>query len=205
MSREGARVLALGYKEIGHLSHQQVVFLKSLKRLFCLSDILLETELDLLGFTQVREMSRDALECDLQFAGFMVVSCPLKSDSKAVIREIQEASHHVSTLTTHRCPHLHKFMVLRSISSLSAFQVVMITGDNPLTACHVARELHFMQKEHTLVLQQSPDQGKSSLIQNYIYYSSKSVEALKVVSNGRKDPCCKPFAGGHRHNGESCT
>ncbi|MEQ2196951.1 hypothetical protein XENOCAPTIV_019073, partial [Xenoophorus captivus] len=100
MSREGARVLALGYKEIGHLSHQQV-----------------------------REISRGALECDLQFAGFMVVSCPLKNDSKAVIQEIQEASHHV----------IKPVMLILHIYS--------------------NEELHFIQKEHTLILQPSPNQG----------------------------------------------
>uniref|UniRef100_T1P895 Haloacid dehalogenase-like hydrolase n=1 Tax=Musca domestica TaxID=7370 RepID=T1P895_MUSDO len=99
-SRRGARVLALGIKDFGTLSSQQV-----------------------------RELKREDVECDLTFAGFVIISCPMKPDSKSVIKELIEASH----------------------------KVVMITGDNPLTACHVAKELRFTRKK-LLILSQSKKQ-----------------------------------------------
>lgn len=77
-----------------------------------------------LSSQDIRQLSRDEIESELTFQGFVIVSCPLKPDSKAVINEIMNSSH----------------------------KVVMITGDNPLTACHVAKQLKMATKEAILVL-----------------------------------------------------
>lgn len=67
LSRRGARVLALGYRKLsGSFSSQDL-----------------------------RELTRGKLESNLTFAGFVIISCPLKSDSKAVIKEIVNSSHSV--------------------------------------------------------------------------------------------------------------
>ena len=102
LSRRGARVLALGHRDLGTLSQQAL-----------------------------KEMKRDDLEQSLRFAGFVIISCPLKPDSKSVIKELVSSSHHV----------------------------MMITGDNPLTACHVARQLRFCRSPTTLILSQTSPGG----------------------------------------------
>lgn len=70
LSRRGARVLALGWRTLGRLSHQEL-----------------------------RELTREEVESKLQFVGFIIISCPLKNDSKIVIKEIINASHIVSCIT----------------------------------------------------------------------------------------------------------
>lgn len=72
-----------------------------------------------LGSGKINDLKREKVEADLTFAGFLVLQCPLKEDAKQAVQMLNESSH----------------------------RVVMITGDNPLTAVHVAREVEIVDRD----------------------------------------------------------
>uniref|UniRef100_A0A183TMN9 Cation-transporting ATPase 13A1 n=1 Tax=Schistocephalus solidus TaxID=70667 RepID=A0A183TMN9_SCHSO len=106
MARRGARVLALGQK-----SRSLTLNIRSVS-------------------TYVRELKREQVESDLHFAGFVIISCPLKPDSLSVIRTLKNASHHI----------------------------IMVTGDNPLTACHVSNLLEIVRKNAPVLVFTPPNE-----------------------------------------------
>lgn len=63
--------------------------------------------------SNVRNFHRDDIECDLQFVGFLIISTPLKPESKPVVQELLAASHHVRFST---------FPVINWIEILKFFQ-----------------------------------------------------------------------------------
>ena len=74
---------------------------------------------DELGQNKINNLKREDVESELHFAGFLVLQCPLKDDAFKAIRMLNESSH----------------------------RVVMITGDNPLTAVHVARQVEIVDRD----------------------------------------------------------
>ncbi|KZV70146.1 endoplasmic reticulum Ca-transporting P-type ATPase [Peniophora sp. CONT] len=98
-TRRGSRVLALGMKEF-----------------------------DSLNTDRIHKMTREQVESNLVFAGFLVFHAPLKPDAQECLRELRDASH--------RC--------------------IMITGDNPLTALHVAEQVDIVDRP-ALILDRKAD------------------------------------------------
>lgn len=94
LAQSGARVIALGYKDL-------FVVPKSFK-----------------------QAQRDDYENDLIFCGFLVFRCPLKKDSKSAIKLLKGSSH----------------------------RVIMITGDNALTAIHTAQEVDMISNKTQVLL-----------------------------------------------------
>lgn len=109
-TRNGGRVLALGYRYLSAESE--------------------------LGQNKINNLKREEVEADLTFAGFLVLQCPLKEDAMSSVRMLNESSH--------RC--------------------VMITGDNPLTACHVARQVEIIDREVLILDAPEHDQSGEKLV-----------------------------------------
>lgn len=109
-TRNGSRVLALGYK---YLSSDNEI-----------------------SQSRINDLTRDEVEADLVFAGFLVLQCPLKDDALKAVRMLNESSH----------------------------RVIMITGDNPLTAVHVARQVEIVDRDVLILDAPENDESGEKLV-----------------------------------------
>lgn len=74
--------------------------------------------------SDLRTMPRGTVEQGLCFGGFAVLRCPLKPESEPALKMLKESSH----------------------------QLVMITGDAPLTACYTAGQVHIVDRPVLLLV-----------------------------------------------------
>lgn len=143
-TRNGGRVLALGYKYLSTDSE--------------------------LGQPRINNLKREAVEAGLIFAGFLVLQCPLKEDAKSAVRMLNESSH----------------------------RVVMITGDNPLTAIHVARQVEIVDREVLILDAPEHDHSGERLVwrsvDDKISIPVDPSEPLDSTIIGQNDLCVTGYA-----------
>ncbi|KAI4662883.1 uncharacterized protein J4E79_004194 [Alternaria viburni] len=88
------------------------------------------------GQNRINDLKREQVESDLHFAGFLVLQCPLKPDAVEAVRSLNESSH----------------------------RVVMITGDNPLTAVHVAKQVEIVDRDCYILDAPENDESGEKLV-----------------------------------------
>ncbi|KIY47748.1 hypothetical protein FISHEDRAFT_65997 [Fistulina hepatica ATCC 64428] len=87
-------------------------------------------EMESMGVDKINKLLREQVESQLHFAGFLIFHCPLKADACDTLKMLADSSH--------RC--------------------VMITGDNPLTAVHVARDVEIVDRDVLILdLKENPE------------------------------------------------
>ncbi|KAL6863572.1 putative Ca2+ pump [Trichoderma novae-zelandiae] len=123
-----------------------------------------------LGASKINDLKREKVEADLTFAGFLVLHCPLKEDAKEAVQMLNESSH----------------------------RVVMITGDNPLTAVHVAREVEIVDRDVLILDAPEDNAGAEHLVWKSVddkvsihVDPSKPIDA-EILKN--KDICVTGYA-----------
>ncbi|KAK0496969.1 endoplasmic reticulum Ca-transporting P-type ATPase [Armillaria luteobubalina] len=110
-------------------------------------------EMEPLSVDKINKFPREQVESNLTFAGFLVFHCPLKSDAVEVLKMLADSSH--------RC--------------------VMITGDNPLTAVHVARDVEIVDRE-ALILDLKEDAAHEA---DLVW---RTVDESKIIPVNPEDP-----------------
>ncbi|KAJ1440440.1 P-type ATPase [Sesbania bispinosa] len=168
-TRQGSRVLALAYKSLPDMTSDSSQLLGFVGAVILLC-------VKCLKVSEARSLDRDIAESGLTFAGFAVFNCPIRSDSGTVLFELKGSSHDLVS-------------VAFEFGSLANTRV-MITGDQALTACHVASQVHIISKP-TLILSParngegynwvSPDETETicyRLIIGIIGFSEKKVQSL---------------------------
>ncbi|KUI55931.1 Manganese-transporting ATPase 1 [Cytospora mali] len=128
------------------------------------------SEGDELGSKKINELKRENVEAGLTFAGFLVLHTPLKDDAKQAVQMLNESSH----------------------------RVVMITGDNPLTAAHVAREVEIVDRD-VLILDapEQNDNGDKLIWHSVDGHISIEVDPSKPISSDildKYDLCVTGYA-----------
>ncbi|TMW98285.1 hypothetical protein EJD97_004256, partial [Solanum chilense] len=98
--------------------------------------------------SEARSLERDVVESGLTFAGFAVFNCPIRGDSATVLTELKQSSH----------------------------DLVMITGDQALTACHVAQQVHIISKP-ALIL------GRAKNKEEYAWVSPDETDIVSYSEN----------------------
>ncbi|XXG50746.1 hypothetical protein AAC387_Pa02g4686 [Persea americana] len=106
-----------------------------------------------MAVSEARSLDRDSVESGLIFAGFSVFNCPIRADSATILSELKRSSH----------------------------DLVMITGDQALTACHVASQVHIVSKPALILVPQKSCEGFEWVSPDeteFTSYSENEVEAL---------------------------
>lgn len=78
--------------------------------------------------SSLRHVAREEAESNLIFAGFAIFRSPLKSQSEPALRMLKASQH----------------------------QLIMITGDTPLTACHTAAQVHIVSRQAMILHAHGP-------------------------------------------------
>ncbi|KAI0794848.1 endoplasmic reticulum Ca-transporting P-type ATPase [Abortiporus biennis] len=122
-------------------------------------------EVDTMATEKINKLAREEVESNLTFVGFLVFHCPLKPDAIDSLKMLAESSH--------RC--------------------IMITGDNPLTAVHVAREVEIVDRD-VLILDVRDDSAKTRgliwhTVEDNIIIKVDPEEALDITLFDKYDIC----------------